>query len=87
MVLGCKWVDEVVRDVPYVMNDEYLRHIIDKYQLDYIVHGDDPCIVDGKVALTLPLLYATLNPHPSSLIDWIILFMGTIPVLSMERWL
>ena len=60
-VLGCKWVDEVVRDVPYVMNDAYLQHIIETYQLDYIVHGDDPCIVDGKVLLTysfhLPITY------------------------------
>jgi cytidyltransferase-like protein len=47
-VKGCKWVDEVVEDVPYVMNDEYLTHIIKKYNIDYIVHGDDPCIVDGK---------------------------------------
>jgi cytidyltransferase-like protein len=47
-VKGCKWVDEVVEDVPYVMNDEYLTHIIEKYNIDYIVHGDDPCIVDGK---------------------------------------
>ncbi len=47
-VRGCKWVDEVVEGVPYVMNDEYLTYIIDKYKIDYIVHGDDPCIVDGK---------------------------------------
>ena len=48
MVRSCKWVDEVVTDVPYVMNDEYLRDIIEKYRIDYVVHGDDPCIVDGK---------------------------------------
>jgi ethanolamine-phosphate cytidylyltransferase len=30
------------------MNDEYLKEIIVKYRIDYIVHGDDPCIVDGK---------------------------------------
>jgi ethanolamine-phosphate cytidylyltransferase len=47
-VRGCKWVDEVVEGVPYVMNDDYLNYIIDKYKIDYIVHGDDPCIVDGK---------------------------------------
>jgi ethanolamine-phosphate cytidylyltransferase len=47
-VRGCKWVDEVVENVPYVMNDEYLTYIIEKYKIDYIVHGDDPCIVDGK---------------------------------------
>lgn len=47
-VRGCKWVDEVVEGVPYVMSDEYLRYVIDKYRIDYVVHGDDPCIVDGK---------------------------------------
>ena len=47
-VEGCRWVDEVVPNVPYIMNEEYINFIIDKYQIDYIVHGDDPCIVDGK---------------------------------------
>jgi len=47
-VEGCKWVDEVVPDCPYIMNDEYLSYIIEKYKIDYVVHGDDPCIVDGK---------------------------------------
>lgn len=41
-------MDEVVRDVPYVMNEEYLKYVIEKYRIDYVVHGDDPCIVDGK---------------------------------------
>ena len=27
-VRGCKWVDEVVENVPYVMSDEYLRWVI-----------------------------------------------------------
>jgi len=49
-VRGCKWVDEVVEHVPYLVDDEYLRQLIDKYQIDYVVHGDDPCIVDGKNA-------------------------------------
>ena len=48
IVKGCRWVDDVVEHVPYVMTDEYLDYIIDKYDIDYIVHGDDPCIVDGK---------------------------------------
>lgn len=48
MVSGCKFVDEVVPACPYVMNKEYLEHIIQKYNIDYVVHGDDPCIVDGK---------------------------------------
>lgn len=47
-VEGCKFVDEVVPGVPYVMSEEYLQYVIDKYRIDYVVHGDDPCIVDGK---------------------------------------
>lgn len=47
-VLGCKWVDEVVDDVPYIMDAKYIQYIIDKYQIDYIIHGDDPCIVAGE---------------------------------------
>lgn len=47
-VEGCKFVDEVVPGVPYVMSEEYLEYVIDKYRIDFVVHGDDPCIVDGK---------------------------------------
>lgn len=46
-VSGCKWVDEVVPGAPYVMNKEYLDMVIKKYKIDYVVHGDDPCFVDG----------------------------------------
>jgi len=48
MVEGCKWVDEVVPNVPYIMSDEYVRWVIQKFRIDYVVHGDDPCIVDGR---------------------------------------
>jgi ethanolamine-phosphate cytidylyltransferase len=48
MVRGCKFVDEVVERVPYVMTDEYLNYVIQKYRIDFVVHGDDPCIVNGK---------------------------------------
>ena len=47
-VRACKWVDEVVTNVPYIMNEEYLQWVIKTYKIDYVVHGDDPCIVDGK---------------------------------------
>ncbi len=26
----------------------YLDYVFDKYRIDYVIHGDDPCIVDGK---------------------------------------
>jgi ethanolamine-phosphate cytidylyltransferase len=48
MVSACKFVDEVVPGVPYIMNREYLEYVIEKYNIDFVVHGDDPCIVDGK---------------------------------------
>jgi len=48
-VKACKWVDEVVRDVPYVMNQEYLDMIFDKHKIDFVVHGDDPSLLpDGS---------------------------------------
>mmetsp|Transcript_30102 Transcript_30102/g.64560 ORF Transcript_30102/g.64560 Transcript_30102/m.64560 type:complete len:544 (+) Transcript_30102:38-1669(+) len=48
MVEGCKFVDEVVPNCPYIMTSEYLEFIFEKYGVDYVVHGDDPCVVDGK---------------------------------------
>jgi ethanolamine-phosphate cytidylyltransferase len=48
MVQACKFVDDVVPDCPYIMNEEYLSWVIRTYRIDYVVHGDDPCFVDGK---------------------------------------
>jgi ethanolamine-phosphate cytidylyltransferase len=48
MVKGCKFVDEVVPNCPYIMTSEYLDYIFTTYDVDYVVHGDDPCIVNGK---------------------------------------
>lgn len=48
MVSGCKFVDEVVPGCPYVMNADYVQYVFDKFDVDYVVHGDDPCVVDGK---------------------------------------
>lgn len=49
-VRGCKWVDEVVEGVPYVMTEDYLLDVVQRYRIDYVVHGDDPCIVNGRNA-------------------------------------
>ena len=48
VVKSCRWVDEVITHVPYVMNDEYLDYLFTEHKIDYIVHGDDPCIVNGR---------------------------------------
>ncbi|EGD76686.1 phosphoethanolamine cytidylyltransferase [Salpingoeca rosetta] len=37
MVRACKWVDEVVEDAPYVTQLD----VLDKYNCDFCVHGDD----------------------------------------------
>jgi len=47
-VLSCRFVDEIVPSCPYVMTQEYIHMIMDQYDIDYFVHGDDPCTVDGK---------------------------------------
>eukprot|EP01012_Entosiphon_sulcatum_P023421 TRINITY_DN2843_c0_g1_i1.p1 TRINITY_DN2843_c0_g1~~TRINITY_DN2843_c0_g1_i1.p1 ORF type:complete len:447 (-),score=111.96 TRINITY_DN2843_c0_g1_i1:277-1617(-) len=48
-VESCRWVDEVVTEVPYVLNEQYLHEVVfGKYKVDYVVHGDDPCLLaDG----------------------------------------
>mmetsp|Transcript_50429 Transcript_50429/g.58277 ORF Transcript_50429/g.58277 Transcript_50429/m.58277 type:complete len:433 (-) Transcript_50429:1513-2811(-) len=48
MVQSCKFVDEVVENIPYIMNKDYIDWIFKTYNVDFIIHGDDPCIVDGR---------------------------------------
>mmetsp|Transcript_69314 Transcript_69314/g.219324 ORF Transcript_69314/g.219324 Transcript_69314/m.219324 type:complete len:331 (+) Transcript_69314:565-1557(+) len=51
MVEGVKWVDEVIRGVPYELSNEFCKELFTKHGIDYIVHGDDPCILpDGTDA-------------------------------------
>lgn len=38
-VAACKWVDKVIKDAPYTTDLEMMR----KYNVDYVVHGDDLC--------------------------------------------
>eukprot|EP00397_Hematodinium_sp_SG-2012_P060714 GEMP01079417.1.p1 GENE.GEMP01079417.1~~GEMP01079417.1.p1 ORF type:complete len:253 (+),score=56.45 GEMP01079417.1:54-812(+) len=48
VINACRFVDNIIRDVPYVMTEEYILELMEKYDIDYVVHGDDPCTVDGK---------------------------------------
>jgi len=48
MVQSCKFVDQVIPNCPYIMNQEYLDWVVREHKIDFVVHGDDPCIVDGK---------------------------------------
>lgn len=53
-VRGCRFVDEVIPRTPYVMSKDYLMNLIEEHDLDFVVHGDDPCIVDGEDVYALP---------------------------------
>lgn len=49
-VAACKWVDELVKDVPYLTCLEDL----DRYNIDFVVHGDDiSTTADGQDAYRL----------------------------------
>lgn len=37
MVRNCKFVDQIVEGCPYVMNEEYLNHVISKYNIGEFV--------------------------------------------------
>ncbi|KAF2604939.1 hypothetical protein F2Q70_00024820 [Brassica cretica] len=51
MVKAVKWVDEVISDAPYAITEEFMKKLFDEYQIDYIIHGDDPCVLpDGTDA-------------------------------------
>lgn len=48
---ACKWVDKVIPDAPYDLTPEWVDYLVREHGIEYIVHGDDPCITaDGKDA-------------------------------------
>lgn len=54
MVSGVKWVDEIIPDAPYAITEDFMRKLFDEYNIDYIIHGDDPCVLpDGTDAYAL----------------------------------
>ncbi|KAF6254698.1 CTP-phosphoethanolamine cytidylyltransferase [Scenedesmus sp. NREL 46B-D3] len=51
LVDAVKWVDEVLQDVPYDLSPEFVEELFTKHKIDYIIHGDDPCLLpDGTDA-------------------------------------
>jgi ethanolamine-phosphate cytidylyltransferase len=54
MVSSVKWVDEVITDAPYAINEEFMNKLFVEHKIDYIIHGDDPCLLpDGSDAYAL----------------------------------
>ncbi|KAK2385325.1 ethanolamine-phosphate cytidylyltransferase [Trifolium repens] len=51
LVSGLKWVDEVITDAPYAITEKFLNRLFHEYNIDYVIHGDDPCLLpDGTDA-------------------------------------
>lgn len=54
LVSGLKWVDEVITDAPYAITEKFMICLFNEYKIDYIIHGDDPCLLpDGTDAYAL----------------------------------
>ncbi|PSS01585.1 Ethanolamine-phosphate cytidylyltransferase [Actinidia chinensis var. chinensis] len=54
LVSGLKWVDEVIANAPYAITEEFMHCLFNEHKIDYIIHGDDPCLLpDGTDAYTL----------------------------------
>ncbi|CAL9102403.1 unnamed protein product [Musa textilis] len=54
MVGAVKWVDEVIPNAPYAITEEFMNKLFTEYNIDYIIHGDDPCLLpDGTDAYAL----------------------------------
>ncbi|KAG8650001.1 hypothetical protein MANES_08G166100v8 [Manihot esculenta] len=54
MVKAIKWVDEVIPDAPYAITEGFMKKLFEEYNIDYIIHGDDPCVLpDGTDAYAL----------------------------------
>ncbi|CAJ1453417.1 unnamed protein product [Effrenium voratum] len=47
-VSACRFVDQIVPASPYIMTESYIDELVEQQGIDYFVHGDDPCIVDGR---------------------------------------
>jgi glycerol-3-phosphate cytidylyltransferase-like family protein len=42
-VRNCRWVDEVVAEAPWVVDQAF----IEKWQIDYVAHDEDPYAGEG----------------------------------------
>ena len=55
LVEAVKWVDEVIPKAPYVLTKEFMNVLFTQHKIDYIVHGDDPCLLpDGTDVYDYP---------------------------------
>jgi ethanolamine-phosphate cytidylyltransferase len=51
MVSSVKWVNDII----YAITANIMNKLFDEYNIDYIIHGDDPCLLpDGTDAYAMP---------------------------------
>ena len=60
--------------VPYELTPEFLHELLTKHRIDYVVHGDDPCLLpdgsdayahvkqQGRFRMVTPISYSLLAP-------------------------
>lgn len=47
-------MDEVIANAPYEITEEFMDTLFNEHKIDYIIHGDDPCLLpDGTDAYAL----------------------------------
>ena len=55
VIASVKWVDEIIENVPYDLTPAFCETLYSKHGIDFIVHGDDPCLLpDGTDAYDAP---------------------------------
>jgi ethanolamine-phosphate cytidylyltransferase len=55
VIASVRWVDEIIENVPYDLTPEFCETLYAKHGIDFIVHGDDPCLLpDGTDAYDAP---------------------------------
>lgn len=47
-------MDEVITNAPYEITEPFMNSLFNEHKIDYIIHGDDPCLLpDGTDAYGL----------------------------------
>lgn len=46
-------------DVPYDLTPKFLDELLTKHRIDYVIHGDDPCILPGAPATMMSELHSS----------------------------
>lgn len=47
-------MDEVIPKAPYEITEQFMSRLFNEHKIDYIIHGDDPCLLpDGTDAYAL----------------------------------